>query len=213
MNTKLLLISFSLATLVSASSAQVFVNGDFGTGDLTGWTVTPTSNGLSPTQTVEAFDIDFGGGLGTSNAGKFEVGQVSFQAGIPAGIELTQNLNLTAGIQYTFSFNWAATAAGDNAEGGIFDLIVNGNSLANQAAGDTGPSNPGQFGFISAAFTPGSSGSYSVGARIQRPFILPGGVFQYTDNFAVEAVPEPGSMLALAAGVSALLASRRKRAQ
>jgi hypothetical protein len=199
-----------MAALATASFGQNFVNGGFETGDLTGWTITPTANGQTTTQTVATIDIDGPGSLGPSLAGKFSVGQVNFQSGQQAGIELTQALTLTSGQTYTFSFNWAAIVTGvgqSNAQGGVFSLIVNGNVLATGAAGSTSDTIP-KYGFLTANFTAGSSGAHIVGARITRPFTVPGSLNQYVDNFT--AVPEPATMLALGMGAVALLRRRRK---
>lgn len=194
-----------------ASHAQSFTNGDFQTGNFSGWTITPTVNGQTASQAVVPYDIDGAGVLPTSSAAQFCVGQVVFQSGVPAGINLTQSLNLTGGVQYTFDFDWSAKREvnTNNAEGGIFSLIVNGNAITTQAAGATTGTTP-IFGHITGVFTPGSTGSYSVGASITRPFTPGGSLFQYVDNFRTTAVPEPATMAALGLGVAALLRRRRK---
>src|SRR5690348_11932514 len=97
------LFVISTAALCVGAQAQ-FVNGDFGTGTLTGWTVANSTNGQSFVQDVQPFDT----GLGTSNAAHFQVGQVTFTSGQEAGITLTQNLTLTGGVLYTFGFTWGA---------------------------------------------------------------------------------------------------------
>lgn len=214
MNKKSILVSLMGCLLLAPGLASAqFTNGGFETGDFTGWTVTPTSNGRTSLQQVVAFDIDGAGGLGSSLSAQFSVGQVVFASGVPAGIELTQSLNLVASVQYTFSFNWAATrtTTSTNAQGGIFDLIVNGTSLANAAAGSTSSTNP-HYGALSAVFTPTTSGAHAVGARIQRPFTVPtdNSLRQNVDNFTMSAVPEPASMAALAMGAAALLRRRRR---
>jgi hypothetical protein len=203
---------FAAASLGTAAMAQTFVNGDFEGGNLNGWTITPTSNGQTLVQDVVPFDIDFGGSLGVSQVGRFQVGQVVFTSGVPAGIEVTQMINLAASTQYTISFNAAAyreTTTG-NAQGGIFDLIVDGVSLANWAAGSTSSSTTNSS-FLTANFMSGNQGMYSIGVRIQRPFTPAGSLFQVVDNFSI-VVPEPGTFVALGLGVAGLLVARRRKA-
>src|SRR5688572_684715 len=96
-----------IAGLASAASAQ-FVNGDFETGDLSGWTVGFTANGTTTIQEVVQYDIDGPGPLGTSFAGRFRVGSVVFVGGVLEGIELTQPLTLNSGVAYTFEVDVTA---------------------------------------------------------------------------------------------------------
>lgn len=126
-------------------------------------------------------------------------------------------LTLTGATTYTFQFDWKATNAatsGSNSEGGQFNLIVNGTSIAFGAAGLTA-AGTSKVGHLTGTFTPTTTGSYSVGARMTRQFTVPGAptaptLFQYVDNFTQSpAVPEPATMAALGLGIAALL--RRKR--
>jgi hypothetical protein len=183
--------------LLTAAANGQFVNGGFETGSLSGWTVTPTPNGTTGVQLVELFDIDGPGPLGDSLAAKFSVGNLVTPNQPFEGITLAQSLALTGGVQYTISFNWAAirTIATNNAEGGRFALVVNGVELAVQSAGSTNNTTP-HYGFISANYTPASTGSYSVGVKITRQFTVPGigggeNLFQYVDNFKLEGGPAP----------------------
>lgn len=206
-------LAVAAVSTVAAANAQIFVNGNFETGNLSSWNVANTANGQTGLQTTVQYDIDGPGPRPTNWAAKFNVGQVAFNAGVPAGIELTQSLSLTAGFQYYFDFDWSVLrdVASNNAEGGIFSLIVNGNSIASQAAGATTGTTP-LFGHVTGIFTPTVTGSYVVGARIARPFTPGGSLHQYVDNFAttVAAVPEPATMAALGLGIAALLRRRRK---
>src|ERR1017187_10567273 len=95
----------ALALSVSAFGSIVF-NGDFGTGDLTGWTVFTTangSNGANPLPDVVSFNTT---GAGASNSAQFNVGEVSF-TGIQAGGGLIQLVTLSAG-EYNFFANIGA---------------------------------------------------------------------------------------------------------
>jgi hypothetical protein len=206
------ILMLALAGVASGALAQSFVNGDFTGGDLTGWTITPTANGQTLTQDVIPFDIDFGGPLGMSNVARFRVGQVAPQSGVPAGIEFTQVLSLISGTQYEVSFNAAAyrNSATNNAQGGIFDLIVENTVLATWAAGGTSSATTNSS-LVSGQFVAGGTGNFNIGVRIQRPFTIPADLYQVVDNFEIAIVPEPGTFVALGLGVVGLLVARRRK--
>lgn len=68
-----ILVATSL--LLSCAANAAVVNGDFATGDFTGWTTFTTSGGsLGPVDanTVTSFDVS---GTGASQAARFQVGQ------------------------------------------------------------------------------------------------------------------------------------------
>lgn len=200
----------------SLATAQSFTNGGFESNDFTGWTITFTANGATAAQLVEAIDIDAGGPLGISPAGKFSVGRATTTGEAEGGLNLTQDLMLTAGETYTISYNWAAirTITSANAEGGIFRIIVNGTPIAQQNAGSTSSTTP-KYGFISMDYLATSTGLHTIGAQITRPFTIPTPtaptLFQYVDNFSIGVVPEPASMAALGLGVAAVLRRRRRK--
>lgn len=201
-----LMLVLGAACAFAGAQAQ-FVNGDFETGDLTGWTVTPTANGQTLVQDVQMFDT----GLGPSKAAHFSVGQVNFMSGEEDGVYITQNFNLVAGTTYTFGCTWGAadTGTANNADGGTFDLVVGATSIANHAVSSL---NAGTSvnGSLSGTFNPTTSGSYAVGAYVHRHYLAIGNMNQYVDNFTMSPVPEPASMAALGLGALAVIRRRKK---
>jgi hypothetical protein len=192
------------------ASAQSFINPGFETGDLTGWTVAFTSNGTSTVQNVVSYDIDGPGPLGASLTAQFSVGQ-AVAGSTTEGVNLTQSLLLTGGVQYTIGFDWSSwrNSTTNNAEGGVFSVLVDGNLLTTASSGSTNSATP-HYGHLSTTFTPGTTGTYQVGARITRPFTPGGQLFQHVDNFLISSpVPEPASLCVLGLGI--LAATRRRR--
>ncbi len=208
---------FAIVAGVSAASmgSAQFVNGNFETGNLSGWTVALTTGGANAVADAIQYDIDGGGALGTNFAGRFSTGR-AVAGTVQEGLTLTQSMNLTAGTLYTFDFDWSAfrTSTTTNSEGGVFSFIVNGTALVTQNAGSTSSTTP-KYGHITATFTPTTTQSFTVGAMITRPFTIPSptapNLFQAVDNFTVTAVPEPASMAALGLGIAAILRRRRAR--
>ncbi|MEX2217268.1 MAG: hypothetical protein WD749_00785 [Phycisphaerales bacterium] len=171
-----------------AALAQVFTNADFETGDLSGWAVTPTFFGTTVVQNVESVDIDGPGPLEASFGARFRVGTAGILSTFQAGIELSQEVTLTAGNGYVFACDWAAlnTSTGANSEGGVFTVFVDDRLLAGtQAAGSTSATAP-HYGHIEGAFGPPTTGTYRVGIRITRPFTTGTSTLnQFVDNFTI----------------------------
>ena len=116
------------SALVPTANAGIVTNGDFGTGDFTGWTLFTTPNGsLGPAGSglpaVTSFNVT---GSGVQNAATFNVGEVVFN-GTQQGGGLTQTVTLPGG-PISFSANIASsTPVGfSNLEGGIFDVLIDG---------------------------------------------------------------------------------------
>jgi len=200
----------AVACLAACSDAQSFIDGGFDSGTLNAWTVTPTVDGTTLFKLVNPTDIDGAGALGASNAGDFSVGNATFDIA-NAGIYLTQSINLMSGSSYTISFNWSAqkTNENPNAQGGIFDLVVDGDSLAHDEAGVTSQNSP-RYGFLTADYLATSTGVHEIGVLIQRPYmpVIDGSLHQFVDNFNI--VPEPATLLVLGGGLIVTLRCRRK---
>lgn len=216
------LMRYTVAVLVGLvfhahASAQVvqFTNGNFETGDFTGWTVGVTSGGATAQQIVTTFDIDGPGPLGDSLTAQFSAGRATGVTTGEHGVTLTQTLALSAGVMYTFDFDWAAHRSpgqAANSQGGIFALMVDSTEITRQAAGSTGSATP-RFGHVVGNFTPVADGNYAVGVWILRPFTIPTPatptLFQSVDNFAVTTIPEPSSIGLMTVG--ALVMAKRWR--
>ncbi len=215
MKQRLFAIVFT-AALAGAAHAQ-FVNGNFETGNFTGWTLGLTSGGATAVQQVIDFDIDGPGPIGISKGAQFSAGRAAGVTTGEHGVTMTQVLNLVGGTQYTFEFDWAATRTpgqGNNAEGGIFALMVNGIEVNRSAAGATSAALP-KYGHHVGLYTPAANGAYTVGVWIIRPFTIPSPtaptLFQTVDNFTMNPpVPEPASLAVLGLGAAALLRRRKK---
>jgi hypothetical protein len=180
----------ALLALCGAAHGQAFLNAGFETNDFSNWTIVQTPNGQTLVQTVDTVDIDGPGPLSASRAGKFSVGNISNMVNHQAGIELTQMMNLTGGVEYAITFNWAAlrTTGQVNDEGGVFSVVVGNEIVSTVAAGPTGPLLP-RYGLLQGNFIPAASGEFRVGARITRPFLIPAALaaelHQWVDNFQI----------------------------
>src|ERR1051326_1532057 len=178
-------------SVAAPALAQSFANGNFETGDLSGWTVVNTVNGVGAPGSVATIDIDGTGPLGSSYAAAFMVGQAQFSSGQQCGIEMTQSLGLMAGVQYTVTFDWSAQRIANVGNvGGLFTLIVDGAPIFTVDAGDISGTAPA-YGHFSANYTPPASGTASVGIRITRPYLVPGDLTDYVDHVAISGGSAP----------------------
>lgn len=195
------------------AGAVSLVNGDFETGDLTGWTVFTTANGNngSGLPNVTSFDTT---GSGTSNSARFQVGRINTSTPQGGG-GITQNVALASGI-LNLSVDVAAFGNNNNASGGVFSLLLDGAVLntfnVNSYTPNTIPRN------TLTASTNVTAGIYSIGIQMTRPFLNSSTTpFQYVDNFVISgsatsatAVPEPFTVIGSIIGGTAAFRMRKK---
>lgn len=211
---------FAIATAVicaavSICRAQIIDNGDFETGDLTGWTTFMTPNGsLGPSglPAVTQFDVP---GTGTlSDAAQFQVGEVAYNQATghtAQGGGISQTFNVSAG-QYIISADFAAYSIDyyENGDGGLETVSVDSTTVGSVQFGaiNTGQTLRGDVqGILNL-----TGGTHQITIEFTRPW-LNGGYgdtpFEYVDNVAVTPVPEP-SIAALGICGLALVFFRKK---
>ena len=210
-----------------AQATQLVNNGDFATGDFTGWTLFATTNGTAgfyPDPQVTAFDVT---GNGASSAAEFQVGQANLST-LQEGGGIRQTLNATAGL-LTFSADFASYLSQDlNLSGGVFSVLLDGVVLDSFNTGVIGTGFSGPIGGPLTpvpAFERGTlafstnvtAGSHILALQVTRPFPIGGsGPLQYFDNIsAVQAgvVPEPATWGLMILGFGFAGGSLRRRAR
>jgi hypothetical protein len=204
----LVLVALLAVFAAQASATNLLVNGNFSSGDFTGWTIGNTSNGTWG----QGFPVVTGWPLGGGNAAQGEVGEVNFTGQYEGGI-LSQSFNSGAGAA-TLSFDWAAMGDGtnQNADGGLFELILDGSILAQYDVGTIGPND--LFNGTLTANANLTAGNHTFEIDVLRPYIsVAGGTpYQYVTNADVEGtVPEPGSLILMGSGVLGLAGILRRK--
>src|SRR5262249_46085966 len=187
------LVSFTACFgLAPAANADIVTNGNFATGDFTGWTQFTTSNGIlgpsgSGLPAVTSFDVP---GSGAQNAAHFKVGQASPFSGQQGG-GITQTVTLPGG-SVSFSADIAAmgNSLAGNAEGGVFNVLLDG---VTEDTVDIGHIDAGAVIRDTLSFTQTeTAGAHTLEMLITRPFIVtPAAPEQFITNIAMAAVPGP----------------------
>ena len=215
------LLSLFLFAVAGTTQAQL-VNGNFETGDLTGWTLfntvgLNTSHGVERggTALAQAVPFDTAGTGVPSYGAEFEVGETAGivgGGGLGQGAGIYQYVPLDAG-QLNISVNIAATSPGNNADAGTFELLLDGNLVARDAFGSLDVwqilrSTLSYSGTVAA-------GTHHIAIDMRRGYGLGYGNTpdQFLDNVVLSgsAVPEPAETLFLVLGLATLAVGIRPR--
>lgn len=205
---------FATFFVASTASANLITNGDFETGDFSGWTVFATAGGTTGVSDVVSFDTT---GSGASLAAHFQVGRVPTSIGPAEGGGILQNITLATAGLVTIGLDIASDNNGpnNNAAGGIFTLLFNNIVLDSF-----------DFDFISSGVTQrtalngvvaAAAGVHEIRIEMTRGFgrsdTTPE---QYIDNVvatsATSQIPEPSTLAILGFGLAGLALMRRRKA-
>ena len=186
-------VTFMLATILALSlglvlagpvwAANLLSNGDFETGDFTGWTVFQTSswdNQGVTNHSVELFDTD--GDSTPTESAKFSVGEMSLDFSAWHGGGIYQQVLAGAGA-WTVSADIAVenTGLALNGEGGYFELIVD-DVRVDQYQCDDIPGDTINQATLSANGTFTTAGNHEIRIQITRQSLPADALSQYIDN-------------------------------
>ena len=194
-----------LLALTTPASAGV-VNGNFETGDFTGWSVTPANGNVLVLKGSDYIPCCGANGSQASLDNHF----ASFGAGNVgiAGVILSQSFATNVGQTYSFSFNYGALGGGSQQlqfeiiSGGTKTLLT---AFANNNLDTTFQTYTGTFkAGASTTISFGDLGGISDTQANNVDFIL--------DNVSVTAVPEPSTWAMMILGFAGVgfMAYRRK---
>jgi len=204
---------FCFVLLVAAGSCfgqSLLVNGDFETGDFSGWTQFITANGTVGTPTVTSFATSSNGTASLSAA--FQPGN-NLANGSQQGGGIYQYFSLASVTSLAFSLNTASYATYANADGGQVSVLLDGITFDTTSFGNMGKGQT-EYAILAANILNVSAGQHELEILDTRGFgyewYTP---IDYIDNVSltVTTAPEPSSWCLLCLGIVFWFLSWRNR--
>jgi hypothetical protein len=204
------LLASAGACAVSQAAAPVLVNGDFEAGASTAWSISTTANGRLGVPAV--VPVAAVGGI-SGQALRVNAGALEFDTAMALqGGDITQSFMLADGGAYHLSADIGVMGQwGLNSEAGRFSLWLDGQLVADHAFGDI---DEGEFQFASLSHVGVlSAGAHSVAVQVSRAYVGDDSQtpFQFIDNVAITAVPEPSRLVLGLFGLVALMGAAGRR--
>ena len=214
-------VMFALGVLIAvgaqnAKATSVLTNGDFETGDLTGWTPFVTSNGSNGAGLPDVVSFNTTGS-GASLAAHFNVGEVNFTM-LPEGGGLSQTFILGAPGVYSYFANIGsqddANGININSDAGTYSILIDGTTLASDSLGGFATVNQIILATLSGTVSL-SAGPHTIEVLITRDFTSLGAETpdEYVDNISLSSTaPEPCTFALVALAIVGLAFYRQKLA-
>ena len=129
---KLLCTGIVCVTFLIGQAQGALINGDFETGDLTGWTAFTTSGGTTGAGLPDVGPFDTNNDGTATNSARFNVGRaIGTGVGAREGGGIYQNVNILTGGSYSLRADVASfdNMNTSNLDGGLFELLFDGTVL------------------------------------------------------------------------------------
>ena len=192
------LVVGTLPTVRTVHASDIpLANGDFETGDLTGWTPFTTTNGTLGFDYPQVVIFDTNDDGTATYSAQFSVGQASNDNLTKRGGGIYQTVHLAQGdyaISADIAVAFGTPEVGTATQGGLFELLVDGVVVASHNFGYVYVNTTQHSLIASVPIT--STGYHEIRVRITRPGNSAPELNQYIDNVvlsgdAISTEPEP----------------------